>query len=161
MIIDLAPEHIEFATDLGKRRFDCAMREGRTSTNHGPNTVEMHINGAIAECVVYLRLKPIKWHVSAVYRGKVADLEDFIDAKAVQTAHHCLIVQHSDPAHWAYVLVDGSMHPRHEIVGWLWGHEAQVHPITDPHGGRPAHFIPRDKLHEPRTLIPILRKRQA
>ena len=169
------PDHvIKFADELGHDRFTNARHAGREKSNNGFNKLEDDINGARAEAAGYLWLRPIIepiigadrfkgfWKLSRTYEGKVADLAGFIDAKAIVEQRNRLMVQKTQPPDWAYLLVDGSEHPRHVICGWLWGHEAQKIPLTDPTGkGRWAHFVSKERLRTPESLIPEVLKRYS
>jgi hypothetical protein len=73
-----------------------------------------------------------------------------------------LLVQLDAWDNYVYLLVDSVAHPDYEMVGWLWGREAKLHPIETPDGqDRPCHCVPRekDKMRDPQELFEEVRRR--
>jgi hypothetical protein len=163
----LEKEDWEEADKISNERHELAIRLNRPPRNRAPQSVVPHRIGTRCEIAGWLYLRPILWQGRAVVVDitklpdyAVGDL--FINCKGRSQSWYDLIVQWDDPPEWAYLLVRGHDHPRYEISGWCWGHEAQTRPITDPAGDRPAHFIKQDDpiIKPPYTLLDEVRKRQ-
>lgn len=146
----LSDEQLEFCRKVSLRRQQNAEANDRPPKNNAPTDAETSILfnalGALGEgalvCYLKREFKQVKWHYFKEGSIKnLPDIEDWIDAKAARCNTHSLIVQPDDPPGWAYVLAYCERSPRIALVGWCWGDEAQAVPMTDPAGGRPAHFI--------------------
>ncbi len=138
-------------------------RPGNNATREAKAALAMDIMGARAEAAGAVYCAPVEWHKESL-RHDDPDLDTFIDAKGISQRGHSLILQPNKRDDWAYLLVDGSRHPRYEMIGWVWGHEGkQPKYWRDPVGQRGGYFIPADDpvLRPPEELLVELRKRQA
>ena len=161
-LVTLEPWQVKFADSVARRRQDAAERRRRQSVNGGASEGEEafynHILGCRGEAACKLWLNPISWQAYAERISNLPDLGDFIDVKAVENPKHRLLVQAEAKTHWAYVLALGHRHPRWEMVGWCWGSEAKKREYwRDPKGGRPAYFVPRERLRPISELWAIVR----
>lgn len=155
-IIKLEQNHIEYADHVGLRRREMAIDANRKAHNGAPvenmSALKLDITGARAECAFYVWIKPmvpdIVWNAIRKRISGLPDFNDWIDVKARTKEWHSLIVQEDDPPDWAYPLVLTHLHPVYQIDGWLFGYEAKKFPITDPAGGRPAHFVKQNFLNK-------------
>lgn len=149
--ITLNKIQIRFCLDIAMQRYDNAIKEGRKPANNAPTdpatALKLGELGLMGEgaSVVYIKREygPVKWnYFKTGSLADVADIEDWIDAKATRYTRHSLMLQRNDPPQWAYILACCEQFPRIALMGWCWGHEARSFPISDPVGGRPAHFVP-------------------
>ena len=167
--ITLNPEHIAFSDEKGEARFDNAEVFDFAPHNNAPTdpvtSLWFNVMGVRGECAGYLYLKPVKWNAYKPGRAalRLADLEDWIDAKTRHKAWHDLIVQKNDRPDWAYLHVLAHDHPRYCLVGWCYGREAKHDRfLKDPAGGREAYFVPQDSpiLRPVADLLTEVRRRQ-
>jgi len=159
--ITLGPQQIACADEIARKRQGAAVLRQRPAHNGAPvdyeRALSINVSGARCEMAGWKWLRPIKWHALAEDIGSLPDLGDFIDVKGISKSRHKLIVQKNDPPDWAYLLICSEQHPRYEIVGWLWGREAQQERYWgDPAGGRPAFFV-NGPLRDCEELIELTR----
>jgi hypothetical protein len=167
IVIRLRPHHIEFADGVGLvRRGKAMMRSGQHTNNWKPNfekALWKTRQSARCEHAGERWLQPIEWNT--IDEGGIgkADLGGFIDVKGVEEAHHRLLVQLDAKDAFAYLLVDSWMHPDYAVVGWVWGHEAKLHPVNSLEGeDRPCHCVPRSipPMRDPHELFEEVRRRE-
>jgi len=166
ILITLQTEHLDFSERLAKARTTESVQNNRGGRNGSPiggrAGVKYDIIGARGECASYLWASPVRWNVRMPV-GKVADLDSFIDVKTRPNHWQDLVIQETDPDHWAYLLVCACRHPIYQIRGWCWGHEGkQPRFYFDPPGGWAAFFIKADDtiIKHPALLLDELRWRQ-
>jgi hypothetical protein len=169
--ITLDQEKLNFCDNIARKRQHNADDYHLAPMNNAPTeynaALALHVLGVRCECAGYVYLKPIKWNTfvpgCTAMDERLADLDDWIDCKGRAELWHCLIVQHNDPDDWAYVLVCAHEHPRYCLIGWCYGHEAKRLKLSDPVGGRPAHFVDQCApiLRPVAELLREVRKRQA
>jgi len=165
--ITLSPKDIAVADEVGTRRRQAAIIRNRTQKNNrtddAKTLLQTDIEGARCEKAGQLCFAPVEWHSQLVDdpRG-LPDLDDFIDVKGTSYPAGRLIVQRDNNKDWAYLLVRSHKHPVYEIVGWMWGHQAQLEEhIMELEPGRPAHCIGGKILNPLSELYEELRIRQA
>lgn len=166
LIVRLQPHHVEYADGVGLvRRGKAMMRSGKHTNSWRPNfETALWKNRQSSRCELAgkLWLNPITWNTIDEKGIGKADLGDFIDVKGVEKAHHRLLVQLDAKDDFAYLLVDSVVHPDYEMVGWLWGREAKLHPIETPDGqDRPCHCVKRaiPPMSDPQELFEEVRRR--
>lgn len=161
MRITLTSEHIDYADNIGACRRGHAFVKNRKNHNGliGSFDKLLHADrlGARCELAGKLFMNPIRWHALSDKISGLPDLGNFIDVKGVERPHHSLIVQKDDEEDFAFLLVDGSLHPDYLIVGWIWGREAKSDRFwKDPTGHRPAFFVARSSLRPATELLSIV-----
>lgn len=174
IIITLDEAQVAEADGLARRRQADAVRRGRIPGNNltadWAEAMAIQTQGCRGERAAKEWLEPVKWNDFAEDIYNLADFEDWIDAKTIKRPDHKMIVQRNDNPDWAYLLVQGARHPHYQILGWMWGREAQAAAVTDPTGkNRGAHFVeqgwgePRvgDRWRHPDSLLAELRYRQG
>jgi hypothetical protein len=158
--VDAQPIHLQTGEKFGRKRYAFAVKVAREPRYGGPPpNLELDILSCTAEAIGKVYFNPVDWLAYTEERGeKRADLDEFIDVKAITQPDHSLIVGMDDPDHWAYVAIGNWESPRFHICGWMWGWQAKAFRLRNRMTG---HFVPLDKLHDPALLIDELRKRQA
>jgi hypothetical protein len=177
--IILLPSDVKCANKLAyARQASADLRGGRRSTRGAPRQPDLELQfnviGARCELAGFLYLRPacdigkLVWHqYTDDNPTDLPDLDNFIDVKGRTEGWHDLPVQSKviDPPDWAYLLVRAHMHPKYEIVGWCWGHEAQQLPLSDPTGREwPAHWVKPGQhafFKPPQLLFEELQRRHA
>lgn len=126
------------------------IRDGRSDfygAERSENGFEIHINGALGEYALS------KWSNTHWGVGKLRG--DDVGNWQVRTRSkdwYELIVHPDDPDDRAFVLITGR-NTRYRLVGWIWGHEAKQDEFwKDPAKGRPAYFVPHNRLYPIDTL---------
>ena len=77
---------------------------------------------------------------------RVPDCIAGTEVRATERDNGCLILRDNDPDDRRYVLVVGSA-PKLRIAGWLVGADGKRPEfLRNPHGHRPAWFVPQDNL---------------
>lgn len=174
--IDMLKSDVNYADGVARKRQDWAERQeyGPTRGSTLDRSKQLLNNSVGARCEkaswLYLRLYTdicrLIWNefIEGNPNG-LADIDDFIEVKGRRKAWQELPVQpdpktlkdprKGDRPDRAFLLVRAHMHPRYEIVGWCWGHEAHTRPLIDPRGGTDlAHFInPGDSIFKPPALL--------
>ena len=82
-----------------------------------------YILQARCEMAAWVCLRPITWRLEL--EDGLPTFSDFLDIRTDVDGHEHLIVREEDPSDWAYCLVLAAGHPKYELCGWLWGHEAK------------------------------------
>lgn len=148
--VKLTPGEIAAAGAMGSLRQVSAIAKGRPNA-HGLDSArdapwEIHIEGVLAEFAVAKCLN--------VYWGSLGNLRDYdvgmnCDVRGTKHRNGRLIVHETDPDDRAFWLVRGSCGD-YEVCGWIMGRDAKRAEFrADPTGGRPAYFVPADRLQAP------------
>jgi hypothetical protein len=115
---------------------------------------------ARCEMAAWVYLRPITWRLELV--DGLASFSDFLDVRSDPDGRERLIVREEDQSDWAYCLVLAAAHPKYQLCGWLWGHEAKQPRFkkVGPNGW-PAFLVPHDQgiLRPVETLIDELIRR--
>lgn len=106
-----------------------------------------HIVGCIGEIAVAKGLG-IQWDRSVGTYKNQADLGSNIEARHRSNPGFQLIVREDDKDSSVYILSRGMPPDRVEVVGWIKGSDAKRPEYLKDYGsyGRPAYFVPDDKL---------------
>lgn len=127
-------------------------RNGASSI--GNMALRYHLIGAAGEMAVasFLGLKDHLYKEQVAIKGS-ADLPGNIDVKTRSKHFYDLIVQLDDKPeknYWLVTIEDKII----RIHGWLpWDQCAKAEYKKDPARGRPAYFIPKSKLYDPKTWV--------
>src|SRR5580704_5279776 len=132
----LLPGHVKFAFDTGQRRMEEAEKYNRNdrglrSLHTRAQNLHREQYSCAGEMALWIYCQPCVWHALAppgTCFSALPDINDDVDAKTVDKAHHALIVP-IDPKKpnggikpdWAYVLVKSHRHPIYELHGWVLG----------------------------------------
>lgn len=144
------------AMEEGERRQRVNEEKGLRGRNNGPRfgkkALDVHLLGAAGEMAVasFLGLKHELYKETEAKRGS-CDLPG-IDVKT--RSKHCrdLIVQKKEHPDKKFVLVTIERGTT-LIHGWCYGHEAmQEQYWADPARGRPAYFMPKERLRSMNLL---------
>lgn len=108
-----------------------------------------NIEGAYGELALARHLG-IRWEESLSPDGQHGDVAGH-QVRATTHRHGCLILHHHDADHQAHYLVTLPDLPLVHVVGWIRGEDGKAERYwADPTGtGRPAFFVPQDRLHDP------------
>lgn len=168
MVVLLGDADIGLGRALGYRRRYNGIEMERRPHNGAPTddrALAIDVNGALCERAAYLLFKNEGIHgVWHSYRPRgIRGLPDFtigrniVDVKGRSRGDYELCVQGDDPDHWLYILVLSHRHPEYCFLGWARGDKAKSVRMSDPAGGRPAHFFPQERLDPMSELLDILR----
>lgn len=121
--------------------------QGRNGgASKGNEALSIHLLGAAGEMAVasYLGLKPLLYKEVEAKRG--SDDLPGIDVKTRSRHSYDLIVQKNEDPKKKFVLV--TIENKVTLIhGWCYGREAMEEKYwSDPARGRPAYFVPKDKL---------------
>jgi hypothetical protein len=124
---------------------------GRTD-KHGAEDEDpfaIHIRGALGEMAL-AKHRNLYWGGAGIFRGD--DVGPF-QVRAADAAHKRLIVHPDDADEKAFVHITGRP-PTLTLRGWLYGRDAKRQEWwEDPtRKGRPAYFVPNDRLLDIDTL---------
>ena len=145
VIVELTPYEMLVAAQIGVMRQVQNLKEKRLDA-YGAQTDrgwQLHIEGAMGECAVAK-------HLGIFWNGSIGNLQD-TDVGNIQvrtTAHPNgrLILHPKDDPKDFYVLVIGE-NGGYRIVGGIYGELGKRDEYwTDPGTGRPAYFVPRERL---------------
>jgi hypothetical protein len=145
------------AMEEGMRRQGTNEAQGLRGRNggawKGSKALDIHLLGAAGEVAVasYLGLKEHLFKEKEARRGS-DDLPGGIDVKTRSRHSYELIVQKQEDPQKRFVLV--TIHGKQTLIwGWCYGREAmQERYWSDPARGRPAFFVPKERLHPIDTL---------
>lgn len=162
--IELTDEMIDYADNVACGRRWQAWKKSRKNHNGLTGTFDRMLAidrlGARCELAGKRFLNPIRWNAISETIRRLPDLGDFVDVKGRAKGWHNLIVQKDDEDEFAFLLVSAERHPLYDITGWVWGKEAKRQEFwKEPVPGRPAYFIPAEKLYDPADLLSIVRVR--
>ncbi len=159
----LSIAQIEYADGIGYGRAKYSYDRDLKHTNNKPaNSLEDRLKndipGARAEMAAFAWLRPTHWERGPLTKPKKPDLAKFIDVKSVKSRNRRLIVQPGESPDFAFLLVCTAEHPDYEIRGWTWGREAKIQEYLEDvnRNGRPAFYVPNDKLRPPWALYDIV-----
>lgn len=143
-------EERQAAMEEGQRRQRVNEEKGLRGRNKGPRfgqkALEVHLLGAAGEMAVasLLGLKHELYKETEARRG--SDDLPGIDVKTRSRHSYDLIVQKNEDPQRRFVLVTIEKHQT-LIHGWCYGVEAMKEDYwADYAGGRPAYFVPKEKL---------------
>lgn len=144
------------AMEEGKRRQSVNEAKGLRGRNkgawRGDKALEIHLLGAAGEVAVasYLGLKEHLFKETEAKRG--SDDLPGIDVKTRSKHSYDLIVQRNENPEKKFVLV--TIEDKTTLIhGWCYGEQAmQAQYWADPARGRPAFFIPKEKLRPIESL---------
>lgn len=113
--------------------------------------LEEEVVGAAGEIAVAKSVGA--YHIGSVNTfHRVPDVLGDLEVRATARTDGCLIVRENDADDRAFVLVVGEA-PSLRIAGYLFGHEAKKQEfLRNPHGHRPAWFVPQSSLREWRSF---------
>jgi hypothetical protein len=145
------------AMEEGLRRQGVNEAKGLRGRNggawQGSKALDIHLLGAAGEVAVasYLGLKEHLFKEKEARRGS-DDLPGGIDVKTRSRHSYELIVQKQEDPQKRFVLV--TIYGKQALIwGWCYGREAmQERYWSDPARGRPAFFVPKERLHPIDTL---------
>jgi hypothetical protein len=159
----LSPEQLNYASDIGRGRNQIARKLGRKHTNNLERDDERDLRRDIIAAQSELAGRVFlgswaSWN-DRLY-GRIieshADLEDFIDVKAITSKTLRLIVPRRElRASFAYVLVYCNA-PWFWIKGWKWGREMTR--CLDLQQNRPCFVTENHELHDPIALQKVALK---
>jgi hypothetical protein len=118
----------------------------------GDTALRYHLIGAAGEMAVasFLDLKDYLYKEQIAIKGS-SDLPGNIDVKTRSKHFYDLIVQLDDKPgknYWLVTIEDKII----KIHGWLpWDQCMKAEYKKDPVRGRPAYFVPKSKLYDPKT----------
>jgi hypothetical protein len=138
------------AVDEGMRRQGFNESKGLRGRNGGAwkgnKALDIHLLGAAGEMAVasYLGMKPLLYQETEAKRG--SDDLPGIDVKTRSKHKYDLIVQKNEDPRKKFVLV--TIEDKTTLIhGWCYGEEAMEEKYwADPARGRPAYFMPKEKL---------------
>ena len=151
-MVRLSPDEFLHAAMVGvTRQIDNLRnrRQDRYAGLPGEEAWRVHIEGACGELAV------AKW-LGAYWSGNLGNLRAAdvagLEVRTATRDDYQLIVHPGDRADARFVLVTGKA-PLFVLRGWCYGREAQQDCYwSDPRGGRPAFFVPQERLHAMATL---------
>lgn len=128
------------------------IRDRRTNANglQDGNDWQYHIEGALAE-------KAVAKHLDVYWSGSIgnlsfSDVSDKYEVRSGAKHTYSLIIHPKDKDDKPFILVTG-LNGTYQIHGWMYGAEGKLQEYwSDPVGGRPAFFVPSEKLHSMDTL---------
>lgn len=148
----------ELAIAEAHRRQVVNEKRGLYGRNNGPSfgikALEAHILGSLGEMAVasLLHLKEHLYADTIAAKGS-CDLPGLIDVKTRRGHHRDLIVQKQENPIKKFILVT----IENEVIlvqGWCYGKEAMKSFYwKDPAKGRPAYFVPQEKLSSVSKLL--------
>lgn len=143
--IELTPSEIMSGALIGVMRQVQNLSKKRTPA-YGAGTKkdwQLHIEGALGELAVAKAM-------NLYYAGTGVLRADDVSGFQVRTRSkhdYELILHHEDQDDIKFVLVTG-LNGKYVIRGYVMGYEGKVQEFwNDPAGGRPAFFVPQNKLH--------------
>lgn len=150
-------EERQLAMEEGIRRQGFNENKGLLGRNggaaKGSKALDIHLLGAAGEMAVasYLGLKDHLYKETEARRG--SDDLPGIDVKTRSKHQYDLIVQKNENARKKFVLV--TIESKKTLIhGWCYGKEAMEEKYwADPARGRPAYFVPKEKLHSMDELL--------
>ena len=152
-----SPEERRQAMEEGMRRQAVNEARGLRGRNNGPRfgdkALQVHLLGAAGEMAVasYLGMKEHLYAEREARRG--SDDLPGIDVKTRSRHSYDLIVQKREDPQKRFVLVT-ICEQQTLIWGWCYGRQAmQERYWSDPARGRPAFFVPKERLHPIDTLL--------
>jgi hypothetical protein len=143
-------EERQLAMEEGLRRQGFNESKGLRGRNggawQGSKALDIHLLGAAGEMAVasYLGMKPLLYQETEAKRG--SDDLPGIDVKTRSKHKYDLIVQKNESPKKKFVLV--TIEDKTTLIhGWCYGEEAMEEKYwADPARGRPAYFVPKEKL---------------
>jgi hypothetical protein len=168
VIVVLSVKQCAFSYRVGVAWHEAAVKRGRRHTNgliaDEVQTRKLKILSARTECAAWRFLRPIKWHWE-VFEDPTGmpDLGKRVQVKGVAGVLSPTLIappnhrREPPPRDHAYLLVDATRHPKHELLGWVWGTQFLDDEHWDPTLPRPA-WRWSGPLRPPSELLELHRK---
>lgn len=153
--VTLSRDEGQIAQWVGRRRHENARAAGRAN-RHGLDSdpeamLKADVAGAMAE-LAFAKGTGRYWSPSLDGADAGGDVGE-IGVRSSAREDACLILHPGDDPHRYYALVTGRA-PTLTVRGWLNGWEAQQDRFwREKVAGRPAFFVPQDKLHPADLLV--------
>ena len=156
--ITLTQEDMDLCERVGRKHYGDAVRRGVAGYGRiGNETRETGVEAAVhgqqgeAAVVAFFGKKNCRWFhdldARTVDLKQLPDIEIagvLLDAKSISKSHYSLLCQSGTVKKlWAYILVDVALAPICRILGYMWGEDVLLVPLTCPSPNRPAHLIPQ------------------
>jgi hypothetical protein len=152
--IKLTAAQLIIAANVGvMRRASNAVKQiqPRYGASNGAGSWEMDIVACQAEFAV-AKYCNLFWD-GAVNNFSARDVGGLVDVRSRTKSHYQLILHPADPDNVPFVLVFGAP-PIFELSGWLFARDGKIDKFwSDPAGGRPAFFVPKDVLRPMPELL--------
>ena len=147
--VTLTPWEYKACVDLATARMSVSIEKGIkdiTPTERDYNErLLKDISGACGELAVAKAINRY-WAPSVNTFHNKPDIEPNIEVRSTARAENCLIVRDNDPEDRYYFLVIGEP-PTFQILGYMKGSDAKRDEWRrNPHGHRPAWFVPQEAL---------------
>jgi hypothetical protein len=137
-----------FAAQAGIMRRISAMQRNR-SEPHGKPANKDYWGSDIESCGAEAAVaKYFGLYWDAVASGKLSALNGDVQGLEVRSTSHPngrLILHNTDKDESPYILVRGEI-PEFQIIGWMYGKDGKQMEFWEGRTGRPAFFIPENKL---------------
>jgi hypothetical protein len=148
--VTLDPWEFKACVDVANIRMavsnDSNLNHASTYQRDHLTRIQQEILGACGEMAVCKHLG-LFWTPSVNTFHHEPDIPPDIEVRSTDRLDGSLIVRDNDPPDRRYFLVTGKP-PSLLVVGFISGHEARKDEwVRDPHGHRPAWFVPQHALH--------------
>jgi len=152
--IKLSPGDVAYATTEAVSRFNYNRAKGNdASRGAAPTWVEQvarEISGCLGEIAIARWQDKFPFTLFADRKsGDVGEFE--VRTTAYQTGK--LLIDPSDNPERKYLLVTLPSHYTANIIGWMYGWEAQDQKFFDPKMRFPCYAIQQEYLRDPRSLV--------
>lgn len=149
VIVSLTPWEYKACVDVAATRMATSNAAGWNHASTYARTylqrTEEEIVGACGEMTV-AKVFDCYWSPSVNTFHATTDLPHDTEVRSTTRLDGSLIVRDNDPDDRIYILVTGEP-PSMTVVGWITGAEAkQPQWLRNPHGHRPAWFVPQSAL---------------
>jgi hypothetical protein len=149
MDVSLNPWEFKACVDVANQRMvvseTAGMNHSSTYRRDHLTRIQQEITGACGEMAVCKALGKF-WSPSVNTFHDVPDIDPNIEVRTTDRENGSLIVRDNDPEDRWYFLVTG-VPPLMRVVGAIRGGDAKRDEwVRDPHGHRPAWFVPQEAL---------------
>jgi hypothetical protein len=135
-----------FAAQAGVMRQISALERSRNEAHYGApeHPWDVNIEGCGAECA-FAKYSGMYWQSVVKRPSDLRGDVGHVQVRSTPLSNGCMIVHEDDKDGSPFVLVVGKF-PKYEVIGWMHGHEAKNKEFWRTDTGRPAFFVPQDRL---------------
>ena len=152
--IKMSPGDVAYATTEAIARFNFNRAIGNQNyRGSAPTCVEQlarEVSGCLGELAIgrWMDIYPF----SVFEERKMGDVGEF-EVRTTAYVTGKLILTKDDNPERKYLLVTLPTYDSANIVGWMWGYEAQVEQHWDEKMRMPAYMVKQEFLHDPASLL--------
>jgi hypothetical protein len=150
MIVELTPDELHFADEIGRRRYAAARGHGYRHAHGADDSLIPDLAGARAEAafrrMLGVPLSAWNIHMGRGWSARGADVAGW-EVRSTDWRLGCLLLHPEDPDDLKFALIITADDPIFRCAGWILAAEGKSQRWWRSPTGRPAFFVPQSELH--------------